>query len=282
MVENIQKVGIQGVLGAFHEIAAKNYFNGQGNIIIHPTDTFDDLVQFVENTPNATAMMAIENTIAGSLLGNYLLLVDAQIEIVGEIYLRIRHNLMALPGQTIDDLEEVHSHPMALAQCKHFLKQYPHLKLVATEDTAKSAESIRKNNWTNVGAIASSLAAEMYGLNILGRGIETNKMNYTRFLVLKKPEVQEIPTYDKASIKFSVSHEVGSLYEAMGTLKHFRANMTKVQSVPLLGSQWKYVFFVDLLIGDPLLFEPMLRVLNESTEGFKLLGKYNSGLYYES
>ncbi len=275
-----EKIGIQGVTGAFHEIAARHYFKEQP-IEIVPTDTFDNLIEELETSSTDTSMMAIENSIAGSLLGNYLLLVNAKVSIVGEIFLRIRHNLMALPGIKIENIKEVHSHPVALAQCKPFLKQYPHLKLVSSEDTAKSAKLIQENNLQDIAAIASSLASNLYGLNIISQGIETNKMNYTRFLILKK-ESASVEQFNKVTLSFSVSHKVGSLYEILGLFKYFKTNMSKIQSVPLVGSQGQYIFFVDLIIEDFDLYPLLIVQLKKHTQRLKILGQYQKGLYYES
>ena len=182
------KIAIQGVHGAFHEIAARS-FHPTDDIEIVPADTFAELVRKVETGETDSAVMAIENTIAGSLLGNYNLLNESDLRIRGEVFLRIKQNLMVLKGVKIEDLKSVHSHPIALQQCVDFFQQYPHIKLVEATDTALVAKQIQEKGARKIGAIASTLAAEMYDMDLLAESIETYKKNYTRFLYLTKNEV---------------------------------------------------------------------------------------------
>ncbi|NND33020.1 MAG: prephenate dehydratase [Saprospiraceae bacterium] len=278
----IRKVAIQGYHGAFHEIAARLYYNGSP-IEILPADTFEEVVSVVENNAGAdVGMMAIENSIAGSLLYNYNLINRASVQISGEIYLRIKQNLLAMPGARIEELEEVHSHYMAIAQCKEFFKKYPHIKLVETKDTAESARDIAETGCKNIGAIASNLAGQLYGLNTLEESIETNKLNYTRFIVLEHfMNVPHDTGYNKVSVSFAVSHKTGSLYQALKVLNDHDANMTKIQSTPIPGRPWEYLFFVDFLLERTNAFGAVIQGLSETTLGLKILGKYKAGIHHE-
>ena len=279
---NIRKVAIQGYPGAFHEIAARLYY-GDEPIEIVPADTFDQVVATVENNAGAdVGLMAIENSIAGSLMYNYNLVNRSSLSISGEVYLRIRQNLLAMPGTRIEDLQEVQSHYMAIAQCKEFFKLYPHIKLVETKDTAESARHIGQEKLQSVGAIASDLAGQLYGLNVLEEGIETNKRNYTRFIVLD--HFMNAPTnhsFDKVSVSFAVSHEIGSLYRALKVLSDSGANLTKIQSTPIAGRPWEYLFFVDFLLEDQNQFGAIIHGLSDSTKGLKILGRYQAGKHHE-
>ncbi len=278
-----KRIAIQGYPGAFHEIATCCYYPKE-KIVIQPADTFDELVELVEaGTQVDGGLMAIENTIAGSLLNNYQLLYNSGLQITGEIFLRIRQNLMALPGQKISDLKEVHSHPVAIEQCRPFFKKYPYIKLVAMEDTALSAKRIREGELTGIGAIASTLAANRYQMNLLAEGIETNKKNFTRFLVLDK----EIPTnpsgeINKVSICFSAPHEAGSLNSVLKVLADYQANMTKIQSVPLIGEAWRYIFFIDFILEKYTDLSSITKELVDYTVGLKILGEYSEGALYDS
>jgi prephenate dehydratase len=280
--QKIRKVAIQGYPGAFHEIAARFYYQGS-EIDIMPADTFEEVVSMVENNAGAdVGMMAIENSIAGSLLYNYNLINRASVQISGEIYLRIKQNLLVIPGAKIEDLEEVHSHYMAIAQCKEFFKKYPHIKLVETKDTAESAKYIAETGRSNTGAIASSLAAEMYGMETLEESIETNKLNFTRFIVLEHfMNVPHDEGFNKVSVSFAVSHKTGSLYHALKVLNDLDANMTKIQSTPIPGRPWEYLFFVDFMLEQTERFGSVIQGLSETTLGLKILGKYKAGNHHE-
>jgi prephenate dehydratase len=281
-MQKIRKVAIQGYPGAFHEIAARFYYHGS-EIEILPADTFEEVVSMVENNAGAdVGMMAIENSIAGSLLYNYNLINRASVQISGEVYLRIKQNLLVIPGTRIEDLDEVHSHYMAIAQCKEFFKKYPHIKLVETKDTAESAKYIAETGRNNTGAIASSLAGEMYGMETLQESIETNKLNYTRFIVLEHfMNVPHDEGFNKVSVSFAVSHKTGSLYKALKVLNDFDANMTKIQSTPIPGRPWEYLFFVDFLLEKTERFGNVIQGLSETTLGLKILGKYKAGTHHE-
>jgi prephenate dehydratase len=275
------RVGIQGVPGAFHDIAARHFF-GADRVEIVPAHTFRQLVEQVESSAADTGLMAIENTIAGSIIGNYRLLTASRLRAVGEVYLRIRQNLMALPGQRIEDLKEVHSHPIAIAQCDEFFAQHPHIRLVEMEDTALSAQRIAEQKTEGVGAIASHLAASMYGLEILGDSIETNKQNFTRFLVLERQEeAQSIVAADKVSLFFSLSHEVGSLHKVLAALSAHGANLTKIQSAPIEGRPWEYFFFVDFVNEEGADWQAAVEAIRPFTHSLEVLGAYRQGRFFE-
>ncbi|MCB0638504.1 MAG: prephenate dehydratase, partial [Lewinella sp.] len=240
------RVGIQGYAGAFHELAARRFF-GDRPVDIVPAHTFDQLVTALEKGATTDAgLMAIENTLAGTLLANYLLLTESSLAITGEVFLHIQQNLLVQPGVRIEELEEVHSHPIAIAQCREFFDQYPHIQLVETADTALSAREVSEKGWRHVGAIASTLAAELYKLEILAESIETNKQNHTRFLVLRRSNQTLFSQgADKVSLSFTVDHTVGSLYKVLAVLAAYNVNLTKIQSAPIIGHPWEYQFFVD-------------------------------------
>lgn len=275
------RVAIQGVPGAFHDIAARNFF-GADRVEIVPAHTFRQLVEQVESGAADTGLMAIENTIAGSIIGNYRLLTASKLRAVGEVYLRIRQNLMALPGQRIEDLREVHSHPIAIAQCDEFFAQHPYIRLVEMEDTALSAQRIAQQKTKGVGAIASSLAASMYGLDLLAESIETNKQNFTRFLVLERMEsAQTIAAVDKVSLFFSLSHEVGSLHKVLAALSAHGANLTKIQSAPIEGRPWEYFFFVDFVTEESGEWHSAVEAIRPFTHSLEVLGAYRQGRFFE-
>jgi prephenate dehydratase len=276
------RVGIQGFPGAFHEIAARLCFE-QRPIDIVPCLTFEELVNKLEAGEEVdAALMAIENSLAGSLMSNYKLLDQANLLAVGEVYLRIKQNLMVLPGVKIEDLIEVHSHPVAIEQCLDFFRQYPHIQLIRTEDTALSALNIREKGLRNVGAIASTLAAELYNMELLAEGIETNKKNYTRFLVLQRAD-QAItdPAADKISISFSVDHTVGSLHKVLAILAAYNHNLSKIQSAPIIGKPWEYRLFVDFVAEGHVGVEQAYEALLPITHELKLLGAYRQGTLYD-
>lgn len=281
--KELNRVVIQGIPGAFHEIAARQYFPNKG-LIIQPANSFDILVNALENgTAVNHGIMAIENSIAGSLLYNYQLLSESSLKIVGEVYLRIKHNLMCMPGVSIDELEEVHSHPMAIAQCRNFFKQYPHIKLISTEDTALSAKRVRANKWKTKAAIASSLAAQLYDLDMIAESIETNKKNYTRFLILSRQSVSDNnQTYNKVSICFKLKHEIGSLHRVLMELALQQANLSKIESAPILGSEWQYRFFIDFIFDENVDADKVIEALQPLTSELIVLGKYTKGTHYEN
>ena len=274
-----KRIVIQGYPGAFHEMAARCYYEDD-KIEIIPADTFRQLVEIVEDPGKAdVAMMAIENTLAGGILHNYKLINSSRLHITGEIYLRIVQNLMALPGQRIEDIKEVHSHHMAIAQCRSFFRKYPHIRLIETIDTALSAKQIREEGKEGIAAIASTLAAEMYDLEILAPSIETNKKNHTRFLVLQHQYFSgnDANKVDKASISFTTSHEAGSLNKVLSVLAAYNVNLSKIQSVPIEGRHWEYMFFVDLIAESSLRLDQALNAIRPICNNLKVLGIYRRG-----
>ncbi len=277
------RIVIQGGAGAFHEIAAKRY-QYLNNVEIVPAETFQDLIEVAQNPDLSDGgIMAIENSIYGSILPNYALLNSSNLEIIGEVYLRIKQNLMVLPGQKIEDLTEVYSHPVAIVQCKPFFKKYPNIKLIEAPDTALSARMVRDNNWKHAGAIASSAAADLYKMDMIAEGIETNKANYTRFLVLGiRKEIEVEKTFNKVSICFSLQHEVGSLHKVLAALSATNANLTKIQSAPIVGKAWEYRFFIDYLIENKADFKAGIEAIKTLTSEFKILGKYQRGQLHEN
>jgi prephenate dehydratase len=251
MDEKNIKVAIMGGYGTFHEIAAHHYFRDVDAGIV-TSESFDDMFRLMKQGAARYAISAIENSVAGSILPNYQLIHDSGLQITGEIYLRVCQNLAALPGQTIADLREVYSHPMAILQSKPFFDKYPHIRLVDGRDTASCMRDISVNGLKGVGAIGSRFAAEKYDLEILSASIETNKKNYTRFLIMTDPgHLPSNPaTPDKASISFALSHEIGSLAKVLSIFSYFNINLSKIQSLPIIGKEWEYLFYVDLEFSD--------------------------------
>ena len=245
------KVAIMGGYGTFHEIAARHYFNDV-NVEIVTSESFDVLFHLMKQGAAQHAISAIENSVAGSILPNYQLIHDSGLQITGEIYLRVCQNLVALPGQSIDDLREVYSHPMAILQSKQFFDKYPHIKLIDGRDTASCMRDVSTNGLKGVGAIGSRFAAEKYNLEILSKSIETNKKNYTRFLILTDPEQLPSSTEspNKASISFALAHEVGGLAKVLSIFSYLDINLSKIQSLPIIGKEWEYLFYVDLEFSD--------------------------------
>lgn len=277
------RVAIQGFEGAFHEIAARHFFAPRA-IQVVPCETFEDLVSAVESGTSAdVGIMAIENTLAGSLMGNYQLLNKSSVRISGEVFLRVKQNLMALPGTSIADLREVYSHPIAIAQCTAFFRNYPHIKLIEGLDTALSARDVRDSGDRHRGAIASELAAGLYGLEMLAPGIETNKKNHTRFLILEQhlPIVPPHAEKEKISLSFSVDHEIGSLYQVLGVLAAYQVNLTKIQSTPIIGKPWEYMFFVDFLVEGKFSSTQAIDAILPLTHDLKVLGTYPEGRHFD-
>ncbi len=271
------KIAIQGGFGAFHEIAARHYFETE-NIEIVPRNTFKDLFKSLKSRQADYGIMAIENSVAGSILPNYTLIMESGKKIIGEIFLRIKQNLVALPGQKISDIKEVYSHSMAILQCQPYFEKFPHIRLIESIDTALSAKEIRENELKGVGAIASHLAAEKYDLEILAESIETNKLNYTRFLILSdNGDLQNSPDNNKTSIYFSLSHKIGSLSKILSILSYYEMNLTKIQSMPIVGKEWHYHFYADMLYDDEELYRQALVAIRPFTGELGILGEYLKG-----
>ena len=275
----MKRVAIQGVSGAFHEIAARQYFQGE-EIEIVPCNTFKDLFHALGNDKNLLGIVAIENTIAGSLLQNHNLLREGTCMIVGEHKLRIEHNLAVLPGQKIEDITEVHSHPIALMQCEDFLDKHKHLKAIESADTASAAREIAQNKTKNVAAICSSLAAEKYGLEMIATGIETNKRNFTRFLIVAQPELAERmiadTKVDKSTLVFTLPHEEGSLSKVLTILSFYKNNLTKIQSLPIIGKEWEYQFYINQTFEDYERYRQSLDAIRPLVNDFQNLGEYKA------
>lgn len=271
----IKSVAIQGVKGSFHHIVSQQFFDE--SISVSECLTFDDVVDHILNQKTDAAIMAIENSIAGSIIPNYALIDAHGLHIVGEHYLDIQHHLMALPNQRIEDITEVYSHPMALLQCKTFLKQFPHIKLIEDKDTAEVAQRIQSNQLKQVAAIASKLAAEIFELEILAESIQTIKHNETRFFVVKTKN-SEIPEahINKASVKFELDHKRGSLATILNVLSDCKLNLTKIQSLPKIETPWKYAFFVDVTFDAYSDYKKAKSIMEIMAQEFKVLGEYKN------
>jgi prephenate dehydratase len=270
-------IAIQGGFGAFHEIAAHLYFEDE-EIEILPRNTFRDMVSSLKSRKSDFGIMAIENSLAGSILPNYSLIINTSMHIIGEIYLRIKQNLVALPGVGIEQLKEVYSHPMAILQCQDFFDNLPSIRLIESMDTAFSAEEIALKRLTDTGAISSRLAATKYGLHILAESIETNKMNYTRFLILAENGFTvEASKVNKASIYFAVTHKFGSLSKILSIFSFYEINLAKIQYMPIVGKDWEYMFYVDLEIEDYAMYQKSLDAIRPFTSSFGILGEYMKG-----
>lgn len=272
----VQRIVIQGVRGAFHEIAARQYFGSRIEVV--PALSFDELFEKAASPRQSdAAVIAIENSIAGSILGNYRLLIGSRLTVIGEVYLRIRQNLLALPGVDLKDLREVHSHPMALAQCSEFFKSHPHIRLVESQDTAESAAHIVRRRAKHIGAIASELAAEIYGLHVLRPAIETVPQNYTRFLVVRRSdEAHTVVDANKVSLCVTLPHRPGSLADLLNRLAASGADLTKIQSVPLMGRPWEYQFLIDFKT-EPAQMAAVISQLEDLTVALQVLGMYHDG-----
>ncbi len=275
-----KKVAIQGIAGCFHDIAARNYYEGE-EIEIIPCITFPDVIAAVKRDPSVVGMIAIENTIAGSLLQNHELIRESGLKVTGEYKLRISHSLVALPGSSIHDITEVNSHPIALMQCMEFLNTLPNAKVVEKEDTALSAKWIADNKLEGHAAICGKLAAEIYGMEVLAEGIETNKRNFTRFLSIADrwvaDEIMRGVDKNKSSLVFAVPHSSGSLSKVLAVLSFYDMNLTKIQSLPIIGREWEYLFYVDLTFTDFARYQKALDAILPLTKDLKILGEYAEG-----
>lgn len=270
-----RRIAIQGFKGSFHEQAARLFYGKSLSIV--ECSTFESLYANIYEGNADAAIMAIENTVSGGLLPNFELLRKYDIKIKGEVFLRIGQNLMALPGQKLEDIKEVRTHYMAINQTREFFKQNcPWIRLVESEDTAKSAGDIARDNLKGIGAVASVLAAELYGLEILREGIETYKQNFTRFLILD--DGIEVPKekINKASICFTLPHTTGSLAKILTILSFYDVNLTRIQSLPIPGREWQYFFYVDIKFNDYKIYEQSIAAVRPLIEDLKILGEYSS------
>ena len=273
----MKRVAIQGVLGAFHDIAAHQYFEGEQLQIIC-CSTFEQVFENIKRDPTVIGLMAIENTIAGSLLHNYELLRSSGTTIVGEHKLHIQHAISCLPDQGWSDIREVHSHPVALMQCRDFLSNHPDMKAVESEDTAGSAEYISKHGGRGWAAICHADAAKLYGLKVLEDHIEDNKHNFTRFLVVCDPRkadfLRPLDRTNKASLVFSLPHEEGSLSKVLTILSFYDINLTKIQSLPVIGHEWEYLFYVDVTFENVIRYRQSIDAIIPLTKELKIIGEY--------
>ena len=272
----MKKVAIQGIKGCFHEQAARLFYDKHGHVIpeVVECDTFDDLYSNMSSGQADAAVMAIENTVSGGLLPNFELLRKYDRKIKGEVFLRIQQNLMALPGQTIQDIKEVRTHYMAINQTREFFKEYPWIRLVESEDTAKSAAEVASQGLMGVGAVASTLAADLYGLEIMAESIETYKQNFTRFLIFDDAIEVDKSKVNKASMCFTLCHKPGSLAHVLTILSFYDMNLTRIQSLPIPGQEWQYFFYVDIKFDDYHRYEQALAAVRPLMEDLNILGEY--------
>ena len=269
-----KKIGIQGIRGSFHHIAVENYFDKEIKLCEYLS--FEDMILSLSKNEIQYALMAIENSTAGSIIPNYALIDEYNINIVGEHYLEISHNLMALKGQSLDDIKEIHSHPMALLQCRDFLKENPSIKLVEEKDTANVAKKISNTKNMGIGAIASKLAAKIYDLNLIKEDIQSIKKNQTRFVVLKKDNNLDKLQINKASLKFELDHKRGSLATILNVLSDCKLNLTKIQSMPKIETPWRYSFFVDVTFENLENYLKAKSIIQIMAKEFKVLGEYKN------
>ncbi|MCM1452225.1 MAG: prephenate dehydratase [Clostridium sp.] len=272
------RVTIQGVEGCFHDAAAREHFSNE-EVTTIPCETFQDMFDTLQSDASLVGIMAIENTIAGSLLQNHELLRQSSLRIIGEHRMRISHTLCALPGQSIDSLTEANSHPMALMQCEQYLRRHPNLRMVEKFDTAGAAREIAENRITGHAAVCGRFAAELYGLEVLAEGIETNKRNFTRFLILADPLLAaEIGPKEnevnKSSIVFTLPHTQGALSKVLTILSFYDINLSKIQSMPIIGREWEYRFYVDLTFSSIVRYHQAIDAIRPLINDLKMLGEY--------
>ena len=273
----MKRIAIQGDIGSFHDIAAHQYFGNQ-QIQLICCSTFEQVFENIRRDPTAIGILAIENTIAGSLLHNYELLRDSETTIVGEHKLRITHSLCCLPDDDWSTINEVHSHPVALMQCRGFLANHPDMKAVEAHDTAGAAKYIAQHQCRGWAAICNTAAAKIYGMKVLQEGIEDNKHNFTRFLVTshvnKADFLRPIDRVNKASLVFALPHEEGSLSQVLSILSFYKMNLTKIQSLPIIGHEWEYMFYVDVTFDNLTRYRQSIDAIMPLTRELKVLGEY--------
>ena len=272
-----KNIGIQGIKGSFHHIVANNYFEENINLIEYLS--FEELILNLFNDKIDYAIMAIENSTAGSIIPNYALIDEYGVNIVGEYYLQISHNLIALKGQSIKDIKKVQSHPMALLQCRDFFKNNADIVLIEDKDTAQVAKKISENKIKGLGAIASDLASKIYGLDIINSNIQTIKKNQTRFVILQKKGSTKNLNFNKASVKFELDHKRGSLAAILNVLSDCKLNLTKIQSMPMIQTPWRYSFFVDVTFDKLEDYFKAKSIIEIMAKDFKVLGEYKNSKY---
>lgn len=275
----MKKIAIQGIKGSFHDIAAHQYFNND-DVELICCDTFEEIFQQMRDDYSRLGLMAIENTIAGSLLHNYELLRESGMTIIGEHKLHIEHSIMCLPEDDWSTITEVNSHPVALMQCRDFLSSHPEFKVVEAEDTAGAAEMISRKHLRGHAAICHAGAAPLYGLKVLEQGIEDNKHNFTRFLLMCDPwsadKMRDLHHTNKSSIVFTLTHEEGSLSQVLSIFSFYRINLTKIQSLPIIGREWEYMFYVDVSYDDYVRYRQSIEAVRPLLRELKILGEYNA------
>ena len=273
----MKRIAIQGVRGSFHDIAAHQYYEGE-DIELVCCNSFETLFAALKADDSLIGFMAIENTIAGSLLHNYELLRESGLTIIGEHKLHIEHSIMCLPEDHIDDILEVNSHPVALAQCRTFLSEHPAFKAVEADDTAGAAEKISRLHLRGHAAICHEGAAELYRMKVLKKSIEDNKHNYTRFLVLSDAwyadQLRDLHQTNKSSMVFTLPHEEGSLSQVLSIFSFYKINLTKIQSLPIIGKEWQYLFYADVTYNDYFHYRQCIEAVKPLTTEFTILGEY--------
>ncbi len=273
----MKKIAIQGIKGSFHDIAAHQYYPNE-EVELICCDTFEEIFQQMRDDYSRLGLMAIENTIAGSLLHNYELLRESGMTIIGEHKLHIEHSIMCLPEDDWDTITEVNSHPVALMQCRNFLASHPQIKVVEADDTAGSAEMISRKHLRGHAAICHAGAAPLYGMKVLEQGIEDNKHNYTRFLLMCDPwsadKLRDLHTTNKSSMVFTLAHEEGSLSQVLSIFSFYKINLTKIQSLPIIGREWEYMFYVDVSYDDYVRYRQSIDAVRPLLRELKVLGEY--------
>ena len=276
-MQRMKQIAIQGIRGSFHDIAAHQYFSND-EVELICCDTFEQIFQEMRDDYSRLGLMAIENTIAGSLLHNYALLRESGMTIVGEHKLHIEHSIMCLPEDDWDTLTEVNSHPVALMQCRAFLDKHPNMKVVEVGDTAGAAEEISCKHLRGHAAICHAGAAPLYGLKVLEQGIEDNKHNFTRFLMMSDPwsadKLRDLHHTTKSSIVFALPHEEGSLSQVLSIFSFYKINLTKIQSLPIIGREWEYLFYVDVSYDDYVRYRQSIDAVRPLIRELKILGEY--------
>lgn len=271
----MKKIAIQGIAGSFHEDAARRYFNDEIEVI--ECKSFNSVCNLIDSDKVSIAVMAIENSIAGSLLQNYALIRDYHLKIIGEIYIHIQMNLMANPGVTKSDIKTIYSHPIAIKQCAEYLEsQFPNAHLIENQDTAASGKLVHEQKLTDAAAIGNVRTAELYQLNILDSGLETNSKNYTRFLILSKHAAPN-ELSNKASLCFEVGHYYGALANVLNTFAENQINLTKIQSVPIIGKPNEYTFHVDVEWDSLKKYEKAIHAILKNVSSLSILGEYVRG-----
>ena len=276
------KIAIQGIESSFHDMAVKKMFpNDEIDLVM--CNSFEKVTTSINNLNADFGVLAIENTIAGSILPNYNLIDTSNLIIIDEVFLNIQMYIMALKSETIYDIIEIHSHPVALLQCKNYLQKFPpHFKIIEGTDTASVAKKIKEQNLKGVAAIAGKQVAEKFGLKILESKIQNNSQNQTRFVLVGKNNKRYSKEVNKATLKFKLDHRVGSLSNVLQLFSTFEINLTKIQSLPIIGKPWQYAFFVDVFFKDYSLFNEVTKVLEKAVQELKIIGVYKQNFDNES